>query len=410
MRIMTLPAPSDFDPFAPETAEHPYPFYAALRREAPAYRVPGADYFALSRYDDCRAAALDARISSNLIAAVFGENVGAGNDTDTPRPVDVLAIADEPAHARQRKLANKAFSLRRVQALEPAVRSLCSELIGPLRRARGGDFVAAMADELPVQLVCALVGFPRADRAQLQRWAMDGSALLAELHDPAELARLGASVMELNRYLAARFAEAQRDPQDDVLGDLVRATRDDVEFLTRDEVVAILLQLLAAGSESTNALLGSAVWLLCQRPELQRRLRAEPAAIPAFVEEAARLESPFQGHFRVAREDVEIAGEKIPAGARIKLLWASANRDERQFPEPEALRIERPELKSHMAFGFGIHHCIGAALARLEVRVALETLLAGSRALRLVPGEPVRHVPSLMMRRIDRLMIELDPA
>jgi cytochrome P450 len=267
--------------------------------------------------------------------------------------------------------------------------------------------VAAIADELPVQLVCALVGFPRSDRAQLQRWAMDGSALLAELNDPAELARLGVSVMELNRYLAARFAEAQHAPGDDVLGDLVRATREDVEFLTRDEVVAILLQLLAAGSESTNALLGSAVWLLCLHPELQQRLRAEPAAIPAFVEETARLESPFQGHFRVAREDVELAGEKLPAGARIKLLWASANRDERQFSEPEALRIDRPELKSHMAFGFGIHHCIGAALARLEVRVALEALLAGSRALRLARGEEVRHVPSLMMRRIERLQIEI---
>jgi cytochrome P450 len=400
---------ADFDPFAPETVEDPYPFYAALRREAPVYRVPRADYFAVSRYEDCRAAALDPRISSNLIAAVFGENTQPASD-ETPRPVDVLAIADEPAHARQRKLANKAFSLRRVQALEPAVRDLCAELLAPLRRAGGGDFVAAMADELPVQLVCMLVGFPRADRAQLQRWAMDGSALLAELNAPEELARLGKSVLELNRYLAARFAEAQQAPGDDVLGDLVRATREDVEFLTRDEVVAILLQLLAAGSESTNALLGSAVWLLCAHPDVQRRLRAEPAAIPAFVEEVARLESPFQGHFRVAREDVLLAGEKIPAGARLKLLWASANRDERQFSEPAALRIDRPELKTHMAFGFGIHHCIGAALARLEVRVALETLLSSSRAVRLAPGEQVRHVPSLMMRRIGRLRIELDPA
>ena len=401
--------PADFDAFAPETVENPYPFYAALRREAPVYRVPGADYFAVSRYDDCRAAALDPRISSKLIAAVFGENTQRDDD-ETPSPVDVLAIADDPAHARQRKLANKAFSLRRVQALEPAVRSLCAELLAPLRRAGGGDFVAAMADELPVQLVCALVGFPREDRAQLQRWAMDGSALLAELHSPQELARLGASVLELNRYLAARFAEAQRAPGDDVLGDLVRATREDVEFLTRDEVVAILLQLLAAGSESTNALLGSAVWLLCVHPQAQWRLRAEPAAIPAFVEEVARLESPFQGHFRVAREDLELAGAKVPAGARLKLLWASANRDERQFGDPEALRIERPELKSHMAFGFGIHHCIGAALARLEVRVALEELLSGSRALRLAPDAEVRHVPSLMMRRIGRLAIELEPA
>jgi cytochrome P450 len=404
-----MPAPSDFDPFAPETVENPYSFYAALRRDSPVYPVPGAGYLAVSRYDDCRAAALDPRISSNLIAAVFGESRGADGD-DTPRPVDVLAIADEPAHARQRKLANKAFSLRRVQALEPAVRALCAALLAPLLRERGGDFVAAMAEELPVQLICALVGFPRSDRAQLQRWAMDGSALLAELHSEEELLRLGASVLELNRYLAERFALAQRAPGDDVLGDLVRATRDDVEFLTRDEVVAILLQLLAAGSESTNALLGSAVWLLCEHPEAQRRLRAEPAAIPAFVEEVARLESPFQGHFRVAREDLELAGEKVPAGARLKLLWASANRDERQFPDPAALRPERPELKSHMAFGFGIHHCIGAALARLELRVALETLLAGSRALRLAPGEDVRHVPSLMMRRIGRLRIELDPA
>jgi cytochrome P450 len=214
-------------------------------------------------------------------------------------------------------------------------------------------------------------------------------------------------VGDLNRYLAARFAEAQCAPKDDVLGDLVRATREDAESLSHEEVVAILLQLLTAGTESTTALLGTAVRLLLEGPALEARLRAEPELVPTYVEEALRLESPFRGHFRQARRDAEVAGTRIPAGTRLMLLWGSANRDERRFERPDELDLARPNPRSHLAFGIGIHHCLGAALARLEARVSLECLLERTRRVRLTRGARLRHLPSVLVRRLAALPIEV---
>jgi cytochrome P450 len=401
-----------FDLFAPETLEDPYPFYAVLRREAPVYRPARGGFWLVSRFDDCQRVALSPdEFSSNLIAMFFAHEGGSPElvetPADAPRPVDVLAIVDEPAHARQRKLANKAFSMRRVASLEPTVRALAQELLDAIPEGRAVDWMRAFAEELPVRIVCDLIGLPQAERDRLRAWSNDGTAILSGVLSREEAARCGQSVGDLNRYLAARFAEAQCAPKDDVLGDLVRATREDAESLSHEEVVAILLQLLTAGTESTTALLGTAVRLLLEGPALEARLRAEPELVPTYVEEALRLESPFRGHFRQARRDAELGGIRIPAGTRLMVLWGSANRDERRFERPDELDLARPNPRSHLAFGTGIHHCLGAALARLEARVSLECLLERARRVRLAPGARLRHLPSVLVRRLAELPIEV---
>jgi cytochrome P450 len=212
-------------------------------------------------------------------------------------------------------------------------------------------------------------------------------------------------VAQLAAYFGERVAEAALAPADDALGDLVRATEGS-EALTREEVIAILLQILTAGNETTTSAIGSALLLLLENPDVERRIRADGALLEPFIEEVLRLESPLHGHFRLVRRDTEVAGEPLPAGSRVMLLWGAANRDEREFPNPGAIDLARPNAKAHLAFGIGIHHCIGAALARLETRVVLETLLARTSALRLADRKIV-HVPSLLVRSLASLPVEL---
>jgi cytochrome P450 len=409
-----MTALADLDPFSLDVVREPHAFYAALRREAPLYRPPNGAYYLISRYRDVRDAAMRPEVySSNLVAVLFQgldqpellaiDGAGSG-------AVDALAIADPPTHARQRKLANGALSMRRVAALEPAVRTLAESLIGAiLPRAETAwavaDWMTAVAVPLPMTVIIGLIGLPRQDIAQLKRWSDAAVSLLSGMNTPAQLAEHVRQVSELMAYLGARIDEAMPAAKDDLLGDLVRACAGD-DALTRDEVVSMLLQILTAGNESTTSLIGSALRLLLEHPEVEARLRADRTLVEPFIEEALRLESPFHGHFRVVRRDTEVAEQPLPAGSRVMLLWGAANRDDDEFPNPDAIDLARRNGRSHLGFGFGIHHCIGAALARLETRVVLETLLARTSALRQAAGATV-HVPSLLVRCLTALPVEL---
>jgi cytochrome P450 len=404
--------PSAFDSFGPETAECPFELYATLRREAPVRRLPGQDYWVVSRMEDIREVALHPEVfSSNIVAIV----TGATPEVHAVRSrgvglVDVLATADPPVHSRQRRLANGAFNVRRITEREPAIRALAEALVDGFVGARRVELMSAFAVPLPLTVIADFLGLPRADLSRLKRWSDHGVAALSGLATPAELVEHAEGMMEMSRYLARRVEAALAAPGDGFLADLVRASGESEEHLSSDEVVAILSQLVIAGTESTASLIGSAVWLLAGRPSLAAELRAAPQRIPAFVEETLRLESPFQGHFRVVLQDTELGGISIPRGARLMVCWGSANRDEDVFASPETVDLGRPNPKEHVAFGEGIHYCLGAPLARLEARVALETLLARLPDLRLAPGFTPRHVPSFFIRRLAALDLELQRA
>ena len=404
---------AELDPFDPDVVQEPHAFFAALRREAPLYRLPNGAYYLISRYRDVRDAALNPEVySSNLVAVMMQglEQPELLSFEGGDARVDVLATADPPTHARQRKLPNKAFSIRRVAALEPAIRALAEERVGaivPQGRARwsSADWVREVAVPVPMTVIAGLIGLPGEDIPQLKRWSDSAIAILSGTNTPAQFAQHTAQVGELAAYFGERVDEAALAPKDDVLGDLVRA-REGSEALTREEVVAILLQLLTAGNETTTSAIGSALQLLLENPDVEARIRADGALLEAFIEEVLRLESPLHGHFRLVRRDTEVAGEPLPAGSRVMLLWGSANRDGDEFPNPEAIDLARRNGKAHLAFGIGLHYCIGAALARLEARVALETLLARTSAFRRGEGK-IAHVPSLLVRSLVSLPVEL---
>jgi len=413
-----MTALADLDPFRPDVVQEPHAFFAALRREAPLYRLPNGTYYLITRYRDVREAALNVEVySSNLIAVLMQGQEQPDRPELLSLPVgattgaaDALAIADPPVHARQRKISNKAFSMRRVAALEPAIRALAEERIAAILPQSGArwssaDWMREVAVPLPITVIAGLIGLPGRDIPQLKRWSDAGIALLSGINTPRELAEHAAQASQLVGYFSAQLDEAARAPRNDVLGDLVRATEGS-EALTRDEAISILAQILTAGNETTTSLIGSALMLLLENPDVEQRIRADRALLEPFIEEALRLESPLHGNFRLVRRDTEVAGMPLPQGSRAMLHWGAANRDGDEFPNPDAIDLARPNARAHLGFGIGIHHCIGAALARLETRVVLETLLARTSRVRRGDGKS-EHVPSLLVRCLAALPVEL---
>ena len=411
--MSSVKALQDFDLFDPETIENPYPFFAALRREAPLYELPNGAYYLISRFDDVQKAVMDTDTYSSNLVAVLTQNTGAENaelvqlSGGEAQASDVLAIADPPRHTRQRKVSNRAFTMRRVSAMEPRIRDLAESLIDRFDRSRPVDWVAEFAVPLPMTIIIELLGFPREDMARLKTLSDSSVALLSGINTGEQLAYHAGKINELFQYLSEQFDRAVTDPPDNVLGDLITAFNDEPEHFSRDEVVSILLQLLTAGNETTTSLIGSAMMLLLREPGLEARLRHKPELVSPFIEEVLRLESPFHGHFRQVRRDTEVAGQALPAGSRVMLLWAGANRDERHFANADSIDLERPRPKQHLAFGYGIHHCIGAALARMEAEVAIRSVLAASCELRLCSHNRYRHTPSLFIRSLSELWIDL---
>jgi cytochrome P450 len=406
--------PDEFEPFAQATIESPYAFYRSLRTHAPVYRVPKADYYLVSRHADIKSVVLNpATYSSNLTSIVMAQTDGSVASLDVGQlgmgPVDVLAVQDPPIHTRQRSLTQPRFAMRTVRGREQSVREQASDLLdAALEDQQETNWMKKFASLLPMKVIIDIIGLPMEDREQVKAWSDLAIALLSGTSTAEQTATHAMGALGLFQYLQARFEEAQQDPKDDLLGLLADATGNRGDALTVEESVSILLQLLIAGNESTASLIGSATRLLAEKPDLQAALRQDPSRIPRFVEEALRLETPFQGHFRKTTAACELAGVALPEGARLMVLWASGNRDERVFDAPDTIDVDRANLRAHLGFGHGIHLCIGAQLARLETKVAIEELL--KRTTHFEMAGPVRHVSSVFVRTPVQVPIELHVA
>lgn len=394
------------DLFEPGLLDDPYPLYARLRTDAPVYRVPGTDFFLVSRWDlVVEATGRTADFSSNLTgvlvrrpdgsAAVFGLD-------DRHDAVHVLATGDDPDHPRHRKLVLPALVAKRIRALEPMIAATVDRL---WENGFDGDrieWMSAVGDRLPMTVVAGLIGLPDSDVAQLMNWGYTSAELLAGVVSTERLGAVLTASVELAGYLYEKFAIACAAPQDDLLGDLARACA--AGDLSREVAVLILVQLVGAGGESTAGLLGNAARLLATDQSVQDRVRAEPSLLEPFLEETLRLESPFRAHHRHVVATTELGGVELPAGSHLLLLWGAANRDPAVFAEPDEIRLNRPAPRGHLAFGKGIHFCVGAALARLEARIALTALLERTEVFHLVPVA-AQWVPSIFVRRNQRLTL-----
>jgi cytochrome P450 len=325
---------------------------------------------------------------------------------------DSIANADEPEHSVHRAIVQPAFAAGLVGALEPELRRRAAERVGAFVAAGGGDFAREVSEWIPTWATARVAGLPLEDFEKLRVWGMTGGDLLAVCVPASRLQALAVQTLEMAEYLEAlldaALARAERGEggEGTAMADRVAQAVHEGRLAPR-HALGILVVLLGAGIESTASLIGSSVRLLAERADLQAELRRAPGLVPNFVEEAVRLESPFRFHYRVVVRDTGLGGAALRAGQRLMLLWSSANRDASIFERPDEIDLARRFPRHHLAFGRGIHFCVGAPLARLETRVVLEELLARTARIELDPARPPRHVPSLFVRRPAELSLRI---
>jgi len=380
-----------YNPFAPEVRENPYPYYARLRAEAPLYCVDPLGLLVVSRYDDVVHVLRNPQLFSS---SAMGAAAMFGGETEAPRGATIIS-ADPPEHTRIRNVVNRAFNPRTIEEMEPRIREITDELLGRVATKGEFDLVADLAMPLPVIVIAEMLGVEPARREEFKRWSDDIVRAMGGTLPNEERAGVRESMQEFRAYFDEVIERRRKEPRDDVISVLVRAEAEE-QALSPDEVLAFAAILLVAGNETTTNLIGNAMLALLANPDQLAKVLADPSLIPNLVEEALRYDAPVQGLFRRATQDVELAGTVIPAGAVVMPLYASANRDERRFPEPERFDVKR-DAAGHLAFGYGIHFCLGAPLARLEARIALGALL--TRFQSLAPTrEHIERVDSFFLR------------
>ena len=391
----------EYSPYAYAVHEDPYPVYARLRAEAPVYRNQALDFWALSRHADVLAALKD--------TARFSNAGGVSLDRasyDTAEAVMSFLAMDPPRHTRMRALVSRAFTPRRVSGLEPRIRELAARYLDRALEAEGGrcEFIGDVAGRLPMDVISELLGVPEADRDELRARA-DTIVHREEGMVDVPPAGIEASIAVI-RYFIELVKEREQRPREDLTSALLAAELDGDRLRKRD-VVAFLHLMIVAGNETTTKLLGNAAYWLWRNPAEAERVRADPALVPRWVEETLRYDNSTQALARTLTADLTLHGETLRAGDRVLLLLGAANRDERVFPDPDRYDVTRATGAS-LAFGHGTHFCLGAALARLEGRIALEELLA--RAPRYeVEEDGIERVHSSNVRGFAALPLRLRP-
>jgi cytochrome P450 len=316
----------------------------------------------------------------------------------------VMLFRDPPDHTRLRGLVAKAFTPRMVEALRPRIAALVGELLAPLADGARFDVVEELAEPLPILVIAELLGLPASDRKDLKRWSDDLAVMLDGSIALQHLGKAAQSAVEVIAYLREQLAARRRAPREDLISAML-AARDSDEILDEEEILATTLLVMGAGHETTTNLIGNAALALLRHPDQLARLRHEPALGPSAVEEFLRFDSPVQATSRVTRSPTALHGRTIPAGEEIGLLLGAANRDPEAFADPDRLDLGRGESR-HLSFGFGIHYCLGANLARLEAELAIAGLLAHAPGLAMACGDDaLEWRPGWLLRGLVRLPV-----
>lgn len=405
--------------FDPAVVEDPHGYYAQLRAMDPVHELPGTGTFLVTRMQLIHEVVAKPTIYSSHSGVFLHHRVNGGAPgLRSPAPGDidmdsgagaVLATADPPDHTRQRKVVARRLSTTVMNEMEPEFRDLVDQTLDAALPTGRIEWMSQLAEPLPMIMVARILGLPDDAAPRIKEQGYASVEAISGFVSEERLKELGRPMMDVGPVVDA-YAEARGSEKHD-LGTLIGVCAQAVDHgeLTDAEAFAILFLLVAAGGESTTSLTGTGIRILAERPDLQDRLRREPALVPAFVEEACRIDPPFRGHYRHVVADTELGGVKLPAGSTLVLAWTAANRDADAFPHPEEIDLERPNPRQHVGFGWGIHLCVGAPLARIEAKVAFEQLLARTTSFAIDPSSPpLRHHQSLMIRRLTTLPLILE--
>lgn len=403
-----IPATALLDP---EVIEDPYPFYRRLQAEAPVWRVPGTNVVVVSSFDlVTEATARVEDFSSHMKALLFK------NDDGLPEQLSfgdmaqqTLATADPPDHALHRRTVFPELVAKRMLALESGISALAADCVQRALAEGRTDFMATVGNLVPITVINDLVGFRDSDPQDLLKAAFDSTAMLGSVLASADLdaliGRIGPVHEWIRQQMEAVRAEDSDNGSDNVLGAIAAGV--EAGTFSEYEATIMLHTLLSAGGETTSSLLGNAVLMLAEHPDLQQQLRQQPDRLPDFIEEVLRLESPFRMMMRSVPRPTSLGDVDLHEGDTLLMLFGAANRDPAQFERPDEVELDRGNARTHLAFGKGIHYCVGARLARLEGQIVLAELLARTSHIELEPHAPPRRARSLLVRRLDVLPVRL---
>ncbi len=408
-----------FNPFDPATLQCPFPHYAQMREEAPVLHIESMGMYLVTRYDLVLQIIRDVETYSSRFGGASmplesgdGAKLAAVMEEGYPRLATMLT-ADMPDHTRYRRLISKAFTPKVIAELEPKIREITTRLIDAFIEGDSLEFVEQFGVPLPVEVIAHALNVPDDRLVDFKRWSDDSIAGIGTQISIEQRMDAERGVNEYQHYFAAEIEKRKTEPQDDLLTNLLNARVDDDDPDVTDkrpldmaEMLSMVQQLLVAGNETTTKLLTESMRLIAETPGEWEKLREDPSRAPKMVEEALRLTTPTQGMFRIATKEHDLEGVHIPKGARIVIVFASANRDTELYEDPDTFCPERDNLRDHLAFGKGIHFCLGAALSRLEGKVALEELSRRIESFSLPESNEYTYFPSFLLRGLTRLDVD----
>jgi cytochrome P450 len=392
----------------PKVLDEPYAFYRQLHEQAPVWEIPGTGIYAVSTFELLAEAAGRVQdFSSNMTCLLYRDEHGLpGRFVFGDINGQALATADPPLHGIHRNAIFPELVAKRMEELEPAIIEMADDLVSRALNSGTVEFMTAVGNVIPITMISRLIGFRGSNLDDLWESAVNGTRMLGSTLTFDELIEVATRGDEVHAWVADQLSTARKDPGEDLLGAAARGVNDGV--LSETEGMGILVTLLSAGGETTTSLLGNAVRMLAEHPDLQDHLRQNPDEVATFAEEALRLESPFRYLMRFVPEDTRLGATDIPAGSTALLLWGAANRDANEFDRPDEIDLGRRAPRRHVAFGRGIHHCVGAPLARIEARNVLTILLERTSSITL---DDAHHSPSwvrsLLVRRHRELPVRL---
>lgn len=405
---------SDFNFFAPEVIQDPFEFYQLAIKEAPVYKIPDTNIFLVTSYDVLRKALKRTDVFSNdfgaLLAGKGAEDPEIKAELDKGWPqADTLLTNDPPSHTRFRSLVNMAFSQGRVNAMEDYIRDIANDLIDDFSADGEMDFMQSFAIPLPVAVIAEQLGGHRSETKMFKAWTDAFADRLGGMISRERELECAKQVVEFQNYMFEKLEYRKTNPQNDLLTDLVQARIDGEEPLNDAELLSIVQQLMVAGNETTTSSFAGGMLRLIQNPDQLSKVLADRSLIPNMVEEMLRLESPSAGLWRVVKEDTELDGVDIPKGSMLHVRFAAANRDPAKFEDPDAFDVERRSAKKQMAFGYGIHLCVGQMLSRKELTVGFEILLNRIENLALAEGKnDFKYMPNMLLRGLKELHMTYD--
>jgi cytochrome P450 len=411
--IAHLRSPEQFNPFTPDFNQAPQKALMTAQAEQPVFFSPMMNMWVVTRYEDLKTVmqnteAFTSGGSFSAPAVVSPEALKIMGGLDHPVFRYSLVNVDPPLHSRFRNNFQQAFTPRQLNLLEPQIRELIHNLLADLRQYKRAEVMKTFCDRLPLSTICRLMGVPDADAPDIRRWSMDYVSIQTLGWSDEEQQRIGQSIVDYYAYMLNLVRHYTKHPAENLISSAIEAQKQTEAPLSHEEIAGLVLNLVLAGHETTAALIGNTLHSLLSQRELWNSICQHPDRIAGAVDEFIRHGNPAIGLFRRTSRDVQLGDVMISKDSTVWIAYLAGNYDAAQFPEPEHLDIERENAGNHLTFGHGIHYCIGATLAKMEIRVVLEELTCHYPSLRLELGQNLMRLPNFMLRTYQEMVLTID--